>query len=115
VQQDGAADAAVPWFRREIGRHALASTVRRNTQRSQSQALAFDGWWDGGISWHSSRPSKFAVWNAESITIRPAAGSNIKFRQSETDNFDDAYMTSHGGYMRLFNTFRIKGCGSSWR
>ncbi|MFG2001781.1 hypothetical protein ACGFNU_21785 [Spirillospora sp. NPDC048911] len=76
----------------------------RALEEGDASLVAYDGNWDPGPAWGSSRPGDFAVWNQESFwapTIN-RAGSHIRFRQRETGDNSWAWMSWRNGYMRLF-------------
>jgi hypothetical protein len=64
----------------------------------------YNGWWDPGWSWYSSRPQDFAVWNADSYfdPVTNRSGNYIKFRQRETGDNTVASMLWHNGYMVFY-------------
>lgn len=111
----GVDTAALTRWREDFGREAQRLAVpphlsSENTvvdstgEALKPSGLVFNGSWDPGYSAWSSHSSQFAIWNAQSY-FDPAnarAGSNIKFRQRETDDSDNAGMQWPNGYMVLY-------------
>lgn len=72
-------------------------------RRPTTDARVYNGSWDPGPTWSSTKPGSFAVWNADSY-FDPAtnrAGSHIRFRQRETDDNTIVSMAWRNGYMVL--------------
>lgn len=111
----GVDTAALARWRESFGREArrlavpphLSSenrVVESSAGALEPLSLSFHGSWDPGSSWYSSHSSQFAIWNALSY-FDPAnarAGSDIKFRQRETDDSDNARLQWANGYMVLY-------------
>lgn len=74
-----------------------------DTERASAKRN-YDGWWDPGYSWSSSRPGDFAIWNADTYfdPITNRAGSHIRFRQRETGDKTTCSMSWRNGYMVLY-------------
>ncbi|MGK5558117.1 hypothetical protein ACSNOI_41585 [Actinomadura kijaniata] len=74
-----------------------------DTERT-SDKRNYDGWWDPGYSWSSSRPGDFAIWNADSYfdPVTNRTGSHIRYRQRETGDKTTCSMSWRNGYMVLY-------------
>lgn len=79
-------------------------TLPDQQESAPKRAAGWAGTWDPGYEYYTSHASQFAIWNAGSY-YNPASsrtGSNIRFRQRETDNFDNAWLNWRNGYMVFY-------------
>ena len=70
----------------------------------------YNGSWDPGWQTLATNASKFSVWNADTYfdTVTNRAGSHIRFRQRETDDYDTATMWWRNGYMVLYTPATLR-------
>lgn len=104
MQADFAAQAeAVSALERTGGVELTLKGQSEDTDRASAKRN-YDGWWDPGYAWSSSRPGDFAIWNADTYfdPVTNRAGNHIRFRQRETGDKTTCSMIWRNGYMVLY-------------